>query len=180
MQALLHINLRAIVANWQLLCGRHGGGAVAAVLKADAYGLGAVEVARALREAGCRHFFVAHLQEALALRAALQPGVKLSVCCYPTGVHNGKLGQDRADTLERLGEIKGAVLTLFGSLDPHVPLDAREQIIEALDRAGVAHKTLLYDADHTFMRDDGYRYDPVASDGALQAITESLGLAFDS
>jgi alanine racemase len=71
MQALLHINLRAIVANWQLLCGRHGGGAVAAVLKADAYGLGAVEVARALREAGCRHFFVAHLQEALALRAAL-------------------------------------------------------------------------------------------------------------
>jgi carboxymethylenebutenolidase len=115
----------------------------------------------------------------LALRAALQPGVKLSVCCYPTGVHNGKLGQDRADTLERLGEIKGAVLTLFGSLDPQVPLDAREQIIEALDRAGVAHKTLLYDADHTFMRDDGYRYDPVASDGAWQAITESLCLAFD-
>ncbi len=115
----------------------------------------------------------------LALRAALQPGVKLSVCCYPTGVHNGKLGQDRADTLERLGEIKGAVLTLFGSLDPHVPLDAREQIIEALDRAGVAHKPLLYDADQTFMRDDGHRYDPVASDGAWQAIVESLGLAFD-
>jgi hypothetical protein len=29
------------------------------------------------------------------------------------------------------------------------------------------------------MRDDGYRYDPVASDGAWQAITESLCLAFD-
>jgi carboxymethylenebutenolidase len=115
----------------------------------------------------------------LALRAALQPTVKLSVCCYPTGVHSGKLGQDRADTLERLGEIKGAVLTLFGGLDPHVPLDAREQIIEALDGAGVTHKTLLYDADHTFMRDDGHRYDPLATDGAWQVITESLRLAFD-
>jgi alanine racemase len=69
-QALLHINLGAIVANWRLLCQRHPGGAVAAVLKADAYGLGAAPVARALWEAGCRHFFVAHLAEAVALRAA--------------------------------------------------------------------------------------------------------------
>jgi alanine racemase len=38
------------------------------VLKADAYGLGAAEVAQALGKAGCRRFFVAHLGEALALR----------------------------------------------------------------------------------------------------------------
>ena len=73
-QALLHINLGAIVANWRLLCQHHPGGAVAAVLKADAYGLGAAPVARALWEAGCRHFFVAHLAEAVALRAALGGG----------------------------------------------------------------------------------------------------------
>ncbi len=71
MQALLRIDLRAIAANWHLLRERHAGGAVAAVLKADAYGLGAASVARALRDAGCRHFFVAHLAEAVALRAAL-------------------------------------------------------------------------------------------------------------
>ena len=32
----------------------------AGVVKADAYGLGAVEVSRALREDGCSDFFVAH------------------------------------------------------------------------------------------------------------------------
>ena len=44
------------------------------VVKADGYGLGAAPVARALRAAGCRHFFVAHLAEGLALRAALGAG----------------------------------------------------------------------------------------------------------
>ncbi len=38
------------------------------MVKADAYGLGAARVAPALYAAGCRHFFVAHLQEALAIR----------------------------------------------------------------------------------------------------------------
>ena len=42
----------------------------AAVVKADAYGLGARRVAPRLYAAGCRHFFVAHLAEALAIRAA--------------------------------------------------------------------------------------------------------------
>ncbi len=102
----------------------------------------------------------------LAFRAALQPDVKGAVCCYPTGVHSGKLGRTAADTLERFTEIQGQVLTIFGSLDPHVPPEGRDQILQALDRASVSHKTLLYNANHTFMRDDGYRYDPVATDAA--------------
>jgi len=48
------------------------------VVKADAYGLGAERVAPALYEAGCRHFFVAHLQEALAIRR-LVPDAMLAV-----------------------------------------------------------------------------------------------------
>jgi alanine racemase len=44
--------------------------AVLAVVKADAYGHGAVEVTRALREAGASHFAVAHLGEAVSLREA--------------------------------------------------------------------------------------------------------------
>lgn len=43
----------------------------AAVVKADAYGLGAPQVARALFDQECRHFFVAHFSEALAVRQAL-------------------------------------------------------------------------------------------------------------
>ena len=78
MQALLHIDLQAIVANWRRLRGIHGA-EVAAVLKADGYGLGAAAVGCALRAAGCRHFFVAHLAEGLALRAALGPGPMVAV-----------------------------------------------------------------------------------------------------
>lgn len=43
----------------------------AAVVKADAYGLGAAETAPALASAGCRTFFVATLDEGIALRARL-------------------------------------------------------------------------------------------------------------
>ena len=43
----------------------------AAVVKADAYGLGALQVGPALAAAGCRHFFVAHLDEAITLRPHL-------------------------------------------------------------------------------------------------------------
>ncbi len=38
------------------------------MLKANAYGLGAAQVAAKLFEAGCRHFFTAHLSEAIAIR----------------------------------------------------------------------------------------------------------------
>lgn len=64
------VNLGHLVKNWQLLDGRHQG-MTGAVVKADAYGLGVAPVAQALAEAGCRHFFVATLQEAITLRAAL-------------------------------------------------------------------------------------------------------------
>jgi alanine racemase len=76
--AVLDIDLGAIVANWRLLCRHHPSGAVAGVVKADAYGLGAGEVAPALHAAGCRHFFVALPDEALAIRATL-PGAMLAV-----------------------------------------------------------------------------------------------------
>ncbi len=72
--ALLEIDLAAIVANWRALCR----GPTAAVVKADAYGLGACAVAPALHAAGCRHFFTAHPSEALAIRAGL-PGAMLAV-----------------------------------------------------------------------------------------------------
>lgn len=69
--AVLEIDLGAIVENWRRLRAAHGGRPTAGVLKADAYGLGAHRVGPALHAAGCRHFFVAHLEEAVALRPAL-------------------------------------------------------------------------------------------------------------
>lgn len=77
-EAVLTVDLAAIVANWRLLTARHGA-PCAGVVKADAYGLGAARVATALAAAGCRDFFVATLGEGLALRAALGPGPRIGV-----------------------------------------------------------------------------------------------------
>jgi alanine racemase len=77
MTARLEIDLDAIAANWRLLDGLHPG-ATSGVIKADAYGLGAQHVAPRLLREGCRHFFVAHLCEALAVRDAM-PGAMLAV-----------------------------------------------------------------------------------------------------
>ena len=72
-QGILRVDLPAIVANWRDLNRRHGGPA-AAVVKADAYGLGAAAVGRAPRAAGCPVFFVTVLAEGLALREAWGAG----------------------------------------------------------------------------------------------------------
>jgi alanine racemase len=70
--AILTVDLDAIAANWRLLRDRLAGKAeCAAVLKADAYGLGLAPVARRLATEGCRRFFVAHASEAAALRGVL-------------------------------------------------------------------------------------------------------------
>lgn len=75
----LNIDLGAIAANYRLIAALVAPAEVGAVVKADAYGLGAAEVAQALRHAGCRLFFVAHLGEALALRPALPADISLVV-----------------------------------------------------------------------------------------------------
>jgi alanine racemase len=79
--ATLTIDLGAIAANWRTLAARakdgaggaEGGAECGAVIKADAYGCGIAAVAPALAKAGCRTFFVAHLAEGRAARAALGP-----------------------------------------------------------------------------------------------------------
>ena len=69
--AELEIDLGAIAANYALLRERARPAATAAVVKADAYGLGLAPVARTLHAAGCRQFFVARLEEGVALRRLL-------------------------------------------------------------------------------------------------------------
>jgi carboxymethylenebutenolidase len=101
----------------------------------------------------------------LAMRAALQEDVKAGVCCYPTGVHSGRLGKDAdAGTLARLGEIKGELLVVFGEFDPHIPADGRKIVADGLQQAGVNHRVKHYPGEHAFMRDEGTRFDPECAD----------------
>jgi alanine racemase len=77
--AVLEIDLDAIATNWKLLAERLSHGTrCAAVVKADAYGLGMEAVAPVLARAGCKTFFVASLDEGLALRSLL-PRAQIAV-----------------------------------------------------------------------------------------------------
>ena len=64
----LHIDLTALAANYTILQKASGKAQCAAVVKADAYGLGMDETVPVLLAAGCRHFFVAQLAEGVRLR----------------------------------------------------------------------------------------------------------------
>jgi alanine racemase len=78
--ATLTIDLEAIAANWRALDRISGSGVqTAAVVKADAYGLGLAQVAGALAKAGARRFFVAYAEEGALLRGVLGPGPQIAV-----------------------------------------------------------------------------------------------------
>ena len=68
--ARLVVDLSALAANWRAIASATAA-EVAGVVKADGYGLGAAEVARALHAAGCRTFFTAFTREAVELRRVL-------------------------------------------------------------------------------------------------------------
>jgi alanine racemase len=77
--AVLEIDLDCIAENWKRLVERLNPGAgIAAVVKADAYGLGMAKVAPKLAASGCELFFVATLEEGLALRKLL-PSTQIGV-----------------------------------------------------------------------------------------------------
>src|SRR4051794_38275168 len=72
------VRLGAIATNYREFQRRSAPAEVAGVVKADAYGLGAEPVARTLSASGCRTFFVARVDEGIALRPAV-PGARIFV-----------------------------------------------------------------------------------------------------
>jgi alanine racemase len=145
--AVLTIDLGAIVANWRYLHAKQKSGAV---VKADGYGLGAISVARALLAAGCRDFFVATPDEALALRDTI-PGVALVVLggLFP-GAEADYAAHDIIPALGSLAEIDawsalsrrlGRALPAWLHVDTgmsRLGLDARERAILAQNHAWLA------------------------------------------
>lgn len=108
--AILAIDLSALRDNYRLLKNRHAKKSIAAVVKADAYGLGLGAIAQALWEEGCRDFFVAHLEEAVELREHL-PSAAIAVFHGP-GKGEEKIYQERhitpvINTLEQAEKFSG-------------------------------------------------------------------------
>jgi alanine racemase len=83
--ARLRVDTNAIVENWRFFKKQAPNAATSAVVKADAYGLGAVQASRALAQAGARVFFTATAPEAMIVRKALGDGPQIFVLNGPTG-----------------------------------------------------------------------------------------------
>ena len=158
--AILEVDLGAIVANWRLLGSLHPSGPVAGVVKADGYGLGARQVATALYAAGCRHFFVALLDEALAIRD-LVPGAMLAVLDGLIPYSEAEyLAHDLVPALGSLAEIDvwmdaarvaGRRLPAILHIDTgmaRLGLDARELAVLQQDHGRLAGVDLRYVMTH--------------------------------
>lgn len=117
--AVLEIDLGAVRANYRLLRRRLGTRGCAAVVKADAYGLGAATVALALAAEGCGTFFVAHFDEAVALRPVLPATAAIYVL-------NGLSGGAEAECAAR------GITPVLNSLGQ---IDAWSALARRLDRA---------------------------------------------
>ena len=78
MSTLITIDLDALEANYRFCREQMQPASCAAVVKADAYGLGLREIAPVLRHAGCRQFFTATHAEGVTLRGLL-PDVEIYV-----------------------------------------------------------------------------------------------------
>ncbi len=97
----------------------------------------------------------------LSFRAAFNPEILAAACFYATDIHSGTLGAGKnADSLARCRDVRGELLMLFGRQDPHVPIEGRGKIHDALEQAGVLFTWHEVNAAHAFMRDEGERYDP--------------------
>src|SRR4051812_17418327 len=107
------VDLDAIAHNVALLKQRAGDAALMAVVKADGYGHGLLESARAARAGGADWLGAAVLEEALALRRAGDTGRVLTWLAVP--------GEDYTDAVEAGGHVTG------GSPPPprHTPAPAR-------------------------------------------------------
>ncbi len=134
--ALLSIDLDALVENYRLIARHVAPAEVAGVVKADAYGVGASAAASALLQAGCRRFFVAQLEEAVALKPELPGPVQLFVL---NGLQPGaeRLCRDAGATpvLNSLDQIRRWSNLAQGS---GRPLPAALQIDSGMSRLGLS------------------------------------------
>jgi carboxymethylenebutenolidase len=110
----------------------------------------------------------------LAFRAAFAPAVKATVCFYPTGLHDGELAGDAdAGSLALAARIRGFLLLIFGTADPHTDAAGRDVVAAGMAATKIRYRISLYDAAHAFMRDVGARWDPQVTD---EAFAEAIAL----
>ena len=72
--AILEISVKRLIHNYRFFHNLNENITTAATIKADAYGLGDIEIFKILYKNGCRNFFVATVREGIELRDKYQKG----------------------------------------------------------------------------------------------------------
>jgi carboxymethylenebutenolidase len=97
----------------------------------------------------------------LAFRAAFNSDVLASVCFYATDIHKRGLGAGmNDDSLDRLSEVQGELLMIWGRQDPHISREGRRVVYDAIADADLNFQWLEVNGAHAFLRDEGPRYNP--------------------
>ncbi|WP_269531650.1 dienelactone hydrolase family protein [Chitinimonas sp. BJYL2] len=97
----------------------------------------------------------------LAFRAALHPRVAATACFYATDLHTHVIPDAPGQhSMDRLAEIGGELLMIWGKQDPHIPAAGRAEVYARLSAAGLCFTWHEFNGQHAFMRDEGERYDP--------------------
>ena len=97
----------------------------------------------------------------LAFRAALQPEVKATAGFYATDLHTKIIpNKPSQHSMDRLSDIKGELLMVWGKQDPHIPAAGRAEVYAKLSNTNIKFTWHEFNGQHAFMRDEGDRYDP--------------------
>ena len=96
----------------------------------------------------------------LAFRAALQPEIKATACFYATDLHINTIpNQPNQPSMERLADIQGELMMIWGKQDNHIPAAGRALVHQKLAAANLNYTWHEFNAQHAFMRDEDSRYD---------------------
>lgn len=183
----LTIDLAALARNYALLARDVAPARAAAVVKADAYGLGADRVAPRLYAEGCRHFFVAQFVEALRLRPLLADDARIFVlngllpgnesACARHGIvpviNSLEQWRQWADAAKAAGRILPGVLQFdTGMSRLGVPPEEREALAALVKaEAGIA---VLFVMSHLASADDAESAQNASQLAEMQAVAAAF------
>ncbi|MES2310042.1 MAG: dienelactone hydrolase family protein [Verrucomicrobiota bacterium] len=109
----------------------------------------------------------------LSFRCAMNPEILAGVCFYATDIHKRALGKGMNDnSLDRIPEIKGEILMIWGRQDPHIPGEGRQIVYQALNAANTNFQWLEFNGAHAFLRDEGNRFNPALASLCYQQAFE--------
>jgi carboxymethylenebutenolidase len=114
----------------------------------------------------------------VAYRAAFDPRVLATVTFFGTDIHSSSLGSTSnisLNSLARTKEIRGEILTIFGTKDPHVPPEGRDLIRKTLRDGNVNFSFWeVAGAQHAFVRDEFSkgRFDPAVTGYCMTVLLE--------